>query len=481
MANEAVNQEQETDNQQERNTGSSNHEQPMNIVFFYADDWTMKTLGMLNPHVRTPNLDKMAKRGMLFRNNCVTTSICWQSRSTMMTSMYVAVHQQLRIWDDNMFNKTVPWMDTLYPQLKSNGYHVGFIGKWHHPMPEEYRQDTFDYFSDYYGDHWMERNGRRRHVTELNGNDALYYLRKLRPRHEKFALTISFFATHADDSMPYPLQYSPMPYTASYYVNKTIPIPKTATDKHWNDMPWFFTDGNEGRVRWRQRYDSPTHYQTTMKRYYRMATEVDDVIGAVIQELKVQGIYNHTYLIFTTDNGNFHGEHGLADKWYPQQESIQVPLIIQDPRMPREFRGSINDDFTLNLDLAPTLLSAAGIHAVPKHMQGRDIAQLYLNAEQAKASWRQDFFYEWSQGRPEDAKGHGHYTFIPAVFALVQKDYKYFYWPQTKYEQVFNVAADPFEEEDIFNATAQTDPMKLAELKARYLYLKTLSQGGHPV
>lgn len=69
-------------------------------------------------------------------------------------------------------------------------------------------------------------------------------------------------------------------------------------------------------------------------------------------------------------------EHGLSDKWYPHEGSIRVPLIIEDPRMPRHLKGSLNDQFTLNIDLAATMLSAARID-VPSQMQGRDIAALY--------------------------------------------------------------------------------------------------------
>jgi len=172
----------------------------------------------------------------------------------------------------------------------------------------------------------------------------------------------------------------------------------------------------------------------------------------------------------------------LADKWYPHEESIRVPLIIQDPRTSLHVRGTVNDEFTLNIDLAPTLLSAAGI-PIPTHMQGRDMAELYLGndttqATEAAKSWRKDFFYEWSQGRPEDAKGHGNVSFIPAVYALVSKQYKYFYWPQTQYEQLFHVAIDPLEEHDIVNTT---DPALRDSLRARYAWMKNLSQQGHRV
>jgi arylsulfatase len=179
----------------------------------------------------------------------------------------------------------------------------------------------------------------------------------------------------------------------------------------------------------------------------------------------------------------------MSDKWYAFEESIKVPLIIKDPRMPVDQHGTTNGEFTLSVDLAPTILSAAGI-TPPAVMQGRDMAPLYTDTAKAKAKskskaatakpWRKDFFYEWTQG-DHNAVGHNAYYHIPAVFALIQKDYKYIYWPQTKYEQIYNYAQDPFEEHDIYNATAQTNQQLLRDLKDRYAYLKNMSQNGHPV
>ena len=122
---------------------------------------------------------------------------------------------------------------------------------------------------------------------------------------------------------------------------------------------------------------------------------------------------DNTLVIFTGDNGYFHGEHGIADKWYPHQESIRVPLIVRDPRMTAKQHGRTNDDFTLNVDLAPTILAAVGIPA-PSTMQGRDIAPLYLLAN--KPPWRTEFFYEHAMLQSKD--------FIPASQALVRKDWK---------------------------------------------------------
>jgi arylsulfatase A-like enzyme len=292
----------------------------LNVVLFYVDDWSYKTLGHVNGVVKTPHLDKLARHGVSFSHNCVTTSICWQSRATLYTGLYASVHRQYSIHSDNMYDKTVPWNETLYPQLFQAGYRVGFFGKYQAPMPSAYLAHTFDDFKDYWGEHWLERDGRLRHVTDLNKEDALDFLRTVRqsqnntsggglPAPAKFALTVSFFATHAWDGQPFPNQYMPMNYSASRYddANLTIPVPKTATQEAWEHMPWFFTEANEGRKRWRQRFDGNDMYQESMKRMYRMATEVDDAIGAIMDELQHMGVLNETMIVFTSDNGNFHG------------------------------------------------------------------------------------------------------------------------------------------------------------------------------
>ncbi|GKY91846.1 hypothetical protein MPSEU_000156200 [Mayamaea pseudoterrestris] len=476
-------QQEKGDEQTDSHVKQSTSNERLNVVLLYADDWTYRTLGMVNKVVHTPHLNAMAKRGMLFRRNCVTSSICWQSRATMFTGTTTSVHRSLKIMDDYIFtNDTqVPWEETLYPAMKRAGYHRGYIGKYHNAMPTAKHTPLSDWTNLYFSHHWEHRKGKLRHVTDLNGEDALHYLRHERPANQSFFLTVAFYATHAQEAMPFERQYEHQNYTKHLYEHTTIPTPKTATAQAWRNMPYFFKETNEGRKRWAKRYKTPEMFQHSMKTMYRMATEVDDVVGRIMDELKRQNVYNDTMVIFTTDNGVFHGEHGLADKWYPHEESIRVPLIIQDPRMPEHMHGQVNDDFTLSVDLAPTILAAAGVKA-PSFMQGRDIAQLYLeNATEASKAWRQDFFYEWNQGSPHNASGHDDPRYIPAVFALVQKDAKYFYWPQVQYEQIFDLTNDPFEENDIWNVAMQTNRPMLEAMRARYSQLKAASQSGLPV
>ena len=140
-----------------------------------------------------------------------------------------------------------------------------------------------------------------------------------------------------------------------------------------------------------------------------------------------------------------------------------MPLIVRDPRMARAKRGQTNDDFTLNVDLAPTILAAVGIPA-PATMQGRDLAPLYLAA--TKPAWRNEFFYEHAT--------INNTNFIPSSEALVRKDWKYFYWPDFKTEQLFDLRTDPLEENDLIADPAQAG--RLAEMRRRFAELKAAAR-----
>ena len=103
----------------------------------------MSVLGALNPHVQTPNIDTMAEWGMLFTRNCLMTSICWISRNTLAMGVYAAIHQTAELTSLAMFNKTVPWLQTLYPMLKQHGYCTRLVGKWHALKAKEYISQAF--------------------------------------------------------------------------------------------------------------------------------------------------------------------------------------------------------------------------------------------------------------------------------------------------------------------------------------------------
>ena len=423
-------------------------ERPLNILLLYADDVRLDSLGVAgNPIIKTPNLDKLAAEGEFFRANCVTTSVCGVSRACLYTGQWMSRHgcRRMKPW------KT-PWSESFPEQLRAAGYYVVLVGQWHNgPAPVEH----FDFGRFYHGKHWYPtEDGGRIHVTQRNENDAMEFF-KTRPRDRPFCLTVSFCAPHAVDSAPE--QYFPQPESMKLYTDVEVPVPENATGASWKRLPDFFNEKNVGRERWHWRYDTPKKYQAMMKNYYRLISGVDATCGRLLAELKRQGVLDNTLVIFTSDNGYFQSEHGLAGKWYAHQESIHVPLIICDPRMPRDKRGGVSDDFTLSVDLAPTILTAAGVEP-PRVMQGRDIAPLYLAAE--KPEWRSEFFYEFP-GTP---------IRIPGVEALVRKDWKYMYWYDHDFEQLFDLKNDPREEHDLAADPRQAG--KLKEMRERFRKLK---------
>ena len=425
-------------------TGYTAEASKPNVLVLLADDWRHDTLSCAgNPVVKTPNIDQLAHDGMRFTHSCVTTSICGVSRASLFTGQWMSRH------GNKAFQAfKTPWAETYPGLLRDHGYYVGHVGKWHNG---EFPKENFDFGRAYSGTHWIKQNdGTKIHVTKKNENDSLEFL-QTRPKDKPFCLTLAFFATHAEDGNP--LQYLPQPESMKWYENVTIPVPSNATEESLRRLPPFLSnEKNEGRVRWHWRFDTPEKYQTMMKNYYRLATEVDHTCGRLLEQLKTDGLLDNTIVIFAGDNGYFHGEHGLADKWYPNEESIRVPLIVRDPRMTKEQRDKTNDDFVLNVDIAPTILGACGIKA-PKNMQGVDFSPLYLAAK--PPAWRDEFFYEFST--------IGNISKIPASQALVRKNEKFIIWPDFHKEQLFDLINDSHEEKDLSDDPSQK--AKLAEMR----------------
>jgi arylsulfatase len=223
-------------------------------------------------------------------------------------------------------------------------------------------------------------------------------------------------------------------------------------------------------------------YQEGMRNYHALISNVDDASREIVDELKRQGLYESTLIIFTCDNGMMLGRHGLAGKWHPFEESIRVPLIIYDPRLPPDHRGKVDHHLTLNVDLATTILGAAGLPPSPT-MQGRDIADLYLSSTAMRrptaattkfesstttakgVPWREDFYYDFPLGD------------IGASTSLVSKKWKYMKFErQGGIEKLFDLEKDPYELEDYLIASDNNNQTLIMEilrtLKDRYQQLK---------
>lgn len=427
---------------------------PLNLLVLYADDWRFDTLGVAgNPVVQTPHLDRLAADGLRFRNNYVTTSICGVSRASLLTGQWMSRHGNPAF---AMFK--TPWAETYPGVLRTHGYRVGHIGKWHNG---KFPAEAYDFGRSYQTTHWQKQpDGSEIHVTQKNERDALEFLRT-QPSGQAFCLTVAFFAPHAEDANP--RQYLPQPGSMALYRDATIPVPANASADALRRLPPFLRDEkNEGRVRYHLRFDTPEKYQEMMKNYYRLCTEVDAAVGRIVEELRARGLLDRTLVVFTSDNGYFHGERGLADKWYPYEESIRTPLIVRDPRLPASQRGRAVDAMTLNVDLAPTFIAAAHLRP-PGRMQGQDLSPLYLSDK--PVAWRTEFFYEHAT--------IGKVSSIPSSQALVRPTMKYIYWPDFGYEELFDLTTDPTESRNLVDHPERA--AKLGELRSRFSELKRQS------
>ncbi|MFW6157361.1 MAG: sulfatase-like hydrolase/transferase, partial [Balneolaceae bacterium] len=384
--------------------------------------------------------DKLAEEGVHFTNAFVTTSICMVSRTSILTGQYMSRHG---ITQFGVELEPEALADTYTGQLREEGYWTGFVGKY---GIGQAREDDFDFLRSYEGQHWMDNNeGDSIHVTEKNARDAIDFLRE-RPDDKPFLLSVSYFAAHAEDRAPE--QYLPQDWSEEYYEDVSIPPSPLNRAEYYEALPDFLKlETNEGRVRYNWRFDSPDRYQEYMTNYFRLITEMDEAVGRLIDELKEQGEYENTLILFIGDNGYFYGDRGLADKWYPYEQSIRVPMIVHDPR--QDSGGITRDEMVLNIDLAPTILSAAGLD-IPDAMQGEDLAPLYLSDNPPE--WRDEFYYE----HPTIT----HQSRIPSSEAVVRFDMKYVNWPEWEHEQLFDLEEDPTEKTNLVQNFDYTEALR---------------------
>jgi arylsulfatase len=195
-------------------------------------------------------------------------------------------------------------------------------------------ENNFDYSDLYEGKHWFEIPGKEAlvHASDQAVTSAIRFLRK-RPKHKNFALTVAFYPPKAVGNSDVPgAQWSPKNESMGLYQNDTIPEPEM--NDSWKKLPYFFRAEMPARSRWGERFNGTERYQASMKNYYRMITEVDSACETIFNALSKQGILNQTMVIFTADNGFFHGEHGLGKNIQICEISLRWTLVRTNTATP---------------------------------------------------------------------------------------------------------------------------------------------------
>lgn len=423
-----------------------------NIIFILTDDQRWDALGYAgNEMIHTPEMDRLAKEGIYFKNAFVTTPICAASRASILTGMYERTHG----YTFGQGQIKEPYMETSYPKLmKQSGYYTGFFGKFgvnYDNLPQLFDvSDSYDRngnFKDRRGYFFKTIQGDTVHLTRYTGQQALDFIENA-PADKPFCLSLSFSAPHAHD--PAPDQYFWQEEVDSLYEQLEIESPILGEDHYFEAQPSYVREG-ENRTRWHWRYDTPEKYRRSVKGYFRMISEIDLEIGKIRKMLAEKGMDKNTIIIFMGDNGYFLGERQLAGKWLMYENSLRVPLIILDPRNPghRDI-----EDFALNIDIASTIFDFAGLE-IPSQWQGESLAS-YVKGENP-AEDRQDFIAEhlWEV------------DIIPPSEGLRTKEWKYFrYRNDLPHEELYNLVQDPLEVNNL--AQKKEFRNKLEEMRGRF-------------
>ncbi|MBI1372063.1 MAG: sulfatase-like hydrolase/transferase [Phycisphaera sp.] len=428
-----------------------------NIIFIFSDDQAYQAIGAYGYPVGkiapTPNFDRIAKDGMLFRECYVTNSLCGPMRAVIQTGKYSHINGFVR--NGNKFNGD---QQTFPKLLQAAGYQTAVIGKWHlgeHQAPQGYNySEVLVGQGPYYnppmlrdatgtGDiKQVEKIKHEGYTTEIIGDLTLKWLKEGRDPNKPFMLMAQHKAPHRN--------WQPAPKYLHLFDDVTIPEPPTLFDdyagrpdavknqdmmikKTMNAADLKLTaPGNltpEQRATWDAAYNPKNEafkkanlegddlirwkYQRYMKDYLRCVRSVDDEIGRLLDYLDESGLAKNTVVIYCSDQGFYLGEHGWFDKRWIYEESLRTPLMVRWPGVVKP--GSENHDIVSSLDLAETFLDIAGVK-VPDDMQGKSLVPILKG--KTPEDWRKSFYYHYYEF-PGAHSVHKHEGVVDGRYKLI--------------------------------------------------------------
>ncbi len=433
---------------------------PMNIVFILTDDHRYDALGFLNSQtfIQTPHLDRMAREGVYLPNAFVTTSLCSPSRASILTGLYTHKH---RVVDNN---NPVPEQLVFFAQyLQQTGYQTAMIGKWHMGGHSDEPQRGFDHWVSFKGqgnylpdEHGLNVDGKRvkqrGYITDELTGYAIDWL-KSRDKNRPFMVYLAHKGVHDN--------FLPAERHQGQSDGHTFVQPSTMMPGNHKGAPmWVFNQRNS----WHgieYPYHSNLDIGTYYKRYAETLMAVDESVGSVLEYLGNDGLLDNTLVIYMGDNGFQFGEHGLIDKRNAYEASMRVPLLVYHTGLAKS--GSRVDEVVANIDIAPTLLDAAGLKA-PDYMDGKSFFPLL---EGKSIPWRTGLLYEyyWERNFPQ----------TPTVHALRNDHYKYIHYHGIwDTDELYDLKEDPEEATNLIRSTAHQDIVRTMN---RQLF-ETLRQSG---
>ena len=384
-----------------------------NFVFILVDDLRYNALGYAgHPFVKTPNIDRIAREGVVFENAFVTTPLCSPSRASFLTGRWVRSHGVLDNTDHNeLSHRLITWPRLLHDA----GYETCYAGKWHmgndsSPRPGFDRWVSFK-GQGVYNDPLLNIDGQESkvegYVTDLLTGYAVEFLKK--PHSKPFVVYLAHKAVHGP--------FSPAERHKDLFANETINRTPNAQD-NWDGKPALQRD-----VDGHPPAKGVGSSDDLIRNQLRCLTAIDEGVGKILKTLEETGQMDNTFIVFTSDNGYFWGEHHLGDKRWAYEESLRIPMLMRYPKLIKA--GSKIHQMVMNVDMAPTMLDVVGKPAL-KEMQGRSILPLLKgNAKNWRTAFLSEYFLEtqyprvpsWQAVRNERWK-YVHYTALPGMDEL---------------------------------------------------------------
>ena len=478
-----------------------------NILYIMSDDHSYQTISAYGYGLnQTPNIDKIAGSGMLFRNSFVANSISGPCRAIVLTGKF----SHMNGFYDNSGKTMFDGSQQTFPKLlQAAGYQTAVIGKWHLGSTPT----GFDYYSihtgqgTYYGPDMIEPDGKKtyegEYATDLTCKKSVEWLEQ-RDKSKPFCLLMQFKAPHRN--------WMPAPDKMEMYEDVTFPLPDNFYDDYrgrraaaeqkmtiakdmtieWDTKMLDLDNSGYGesigkaelsrmtpeqratfdRVYGKIREDflarnlqgnelTEWKYQRYMRDYLKVISTIDDKVGLMIDYLKKNGLWENTVVVYTSDQGFYMGEHGWFDKRFMYEESFRAPLLISYPRLIKK-GGVENSALVQNIDFAPTILDLAGIE-VPQDMQGESFKSILAGKKDEIRDALYYHYYEFPV--PHAVKRH--YGVRDSRYKLI-----HFYYDIDTWE-LFDLQNDPKEMTNLIDDPNYRDvvadmKVKLKELQIKY-------------
>jgi N-acetylglucosamine-6-sulfatase len=364
------------------NAGAA-RQSPPNVVVLMTDDETVEDMDVM-PRTR----ELLGSNGVTFARSYVSYPVCCPSRATYLTGQYAHNHGVMGLYPPTGGYGRFDRWNSLPVWLERAGYATAHIGKYLNGYGSQVAADVPPGWTDWHGaidgstyrmwGYTLNENGRRHtygsafdadprlYQTDVYGRKAVRFIRRRAPSDRPFFLSVAFLAPHHESASIRRVTgrlVRPAPRYEGALGARPFETSRAFDEGNVTDKPRFLRRdplelGAMDRI--------AEHFRERQ----RSLLAVDDAVQAIVDELRDEGELDDTYILFTSDNGYMQGEHDVpSGKMLPYDPSTRVPLLIRGPGIPR---GEVSGELVGNIDLAPTILEAAGARA-GKPVDGRSL------------------------------------------------------------------------------------------------------------